>query len=43
MEKQHREVGVSATQLAEYTGAERDLIGTGRDKPSSSAWIDPNQ
>ncbi|KAJ5585608.1 uncharacterized protein N7459_005408 [Penicillium hispanicum] len=26
MDKQHREIGVSASQLAEYTGAERDLI-----------------
>ena len=42
MEHQHREMGSSATQLAEYTGAEPDSIGTGHRKPngdSSSAWI----
>lgn len=27
VEKQSRDAGVSATQLAEYTGAERELIG----------------
>jgi hypothetical protein len=27
VEKRHRETGVSATQLAEYTGADPDLIG----------------
>lgn len=28
MEKQYQETGISAEKLAEYTGAESDLIGT---------------
>lgn len=28
VEKRHRGVGLSAGQLADYTGAEKDLIGT---------------
>jgi hypothetical protein len=28
MEKRHRGMGLSAAQLADYTGAEKDLIGT---------------
>lgn len=28
MEKQYQETGISADKLAEYTGAESELIGT---------------
>lgn len=39
VEKRHRGTGLSAAQLAEYTGAEQDLIGTFSWNDSSPSHI----